>query len=175
MDSGCSQPAARDYPRTRPPIAQERSLQRLPNCLDHACLPHDGAWRPHRDHAECSRGPRRSPLSSSAFQNSGDPGRGGCPGVAPPTHFPIDRISVINGPEWSAGDTRNPLRIIELEMVTGDGPIRQANQDSAAAQQARIGTCRSESIEPSTRDVHSRIARENPGEWPGSSDFADAS
>jgi hypothetical protein len=36
-------------------------------------------------------------------------------------------------------------------MVARDGPIRGANQDSAAARRARIGAGRSESIEPSTR------------------------
>jgi len=40
-----------------------------------------------------------------------------------------------------------------LEMVARDGPIREANQDSAAARRARIGPRRSESIEPSTRGL----------------------
>ena len=39
----------------------------------------------------------------------------------------------------------------QLEVVARDGPIREANQDSAAARRARIGASRSESIEPSTR------------------------
>ena len=38
-------------------------------------------------------------------------------------------------------------------MVARDGPIRAANQDSAAARRARIGRGRSESIEPSTRGL----------------------
>ena len=38
-------------------------------------------------------------------------------------------------------------------MVARDGPIRAANQDSAAARRARIGPGRSESIEPSTRGL----------------------
>ena len=72
-------------------------------------------------------------------------------GVEPPTHFPIVHSSAIDGYRWSAGDARNPLRIIELEVVARDGPIREANQDSEAARRARIGVRRSESIEPSTR------------------------
>ena len=43
------------------------------------------------------------------------------PAVFPPTRFPIVRGSAIDGPGWSAGDTRNPFRIIELEVVARDG------------------------------------------------------
>jgi hypothetical protein len=47
---------------------------------------------------------------------------GGCRGgAAPPTHFPIVRGSAINGPGWSAGDARNRIQIIELEVVARDG------------------------------------------------------
>jgi len=45
-------------------------------------------------------------------------------------------------------------------MVARDGPIRAANKDSAAARRARIGACRSESIEPSTRGFS--VARRAP-------------
>jgi hypothetical protein len=48
--------------------------------------------------------------------------------------------------QWSRmtpGDARSPLRIMELEMVARDG------------------------IEPTTRDRRSRVAKENPGAWPG--------
>ncbi len=38
-----------------------------------------------------------------------------------------------------------------FEMVARGGPIRKANQDSAAARRVRIGLSRSESIEPPTR------------------------
>jgi hypothetical protein len=40
---------------------------------------------------------------------------------------------------------------ISLEMVARGGPIREANQDSAAARRVRIGQSRFESIEPPTR------------------------
>jgi len=36
-------------------------------------------------------------------------------------HFPIVRGSAISGPGWSAGDTRNPSQITELEVVASDG------------------------------------------------------
>jgi len=39
----------------------------------------------------------------------------------PPTHFPIVRGSAIDAHGWSAGDTPNPFRIIELEMVARAG------------------------------------------------------
>jgi len=39
------------------------------------------------------------------------------PGLDPPTLVPIVRGSAIDGHGWSAGDTRNRMQIIELEMV----------------------------------------------------------
>jgi hypothetical protein len=36
------------------------------------------------------------------------------------TRFPIVRGSATDGLGWSAGDTRNPCEIIELEMVARD-------------------------------------------------------
>ena len=42
-------------------------------------------------------------------------------GLLTPTHFPIVRGSAIDGHGWSAGDARNPLRIMKLEVVARDG------------------------------------------------------
>ena len=41
------------------------------------------------------------------------------------------------------------LWILLTKLVARGGPIREANQDSAAARRVRIGPSRSESIEPS--------------------------
>jgi len=38
-----------------------------------------------------------------------------------PTHFPIVRGSANDGRGWSAGDTRNPTQIMELDMVASAG------------------------------------------------------
>jgi hypothetical protein len=83
--------------------------------------------------------------------------------TTPSIRLAVVRGSTISGHGWSAGDARNPLRIMELEMVARDGPIRGANQDSAAARRARIGAGRSESIEPSARGFSiARRARSRP-------------
>jgi len=41
-----------------------------------------------------------------------------------------------------------------MKLVARGGPIREANQDSAAARRVRIGLSRSESIEPSTESLY---------------------
>jgi hypothetical protein len=41
------------------------------------------------------------------------------------TRSSMVRGTAIDGHGWSAGDARNPLRIMELEMVTGDGHLTQ--------------------------------------------------
>jgi len=59
--------------------------------------------------------------------------------VSPPTHFPIVRRSAINGHDGqSAGDARNPLRIIELEIVAADG-IEPSTRGFSVARRARLG------------------------------------
>ena len=86
-------------------------------------------------------GPRRSPPSS----HSGPADR---PGSRQSDGRPN---SGEIGTRWPAGHDGNRMRFMELEVVSRDGPIREANQDSAAARRVRIGQCRSESIKPSTR------------------------
>jgi hypothetical protein len=54
------------------------------------------------------------------------------------THFPIVRGSAIDGPGQSAGDTRNPFRIIELEVVARDG-IEPSTRGFSAARRAPSG------------------------------------
>ena len=83
---------------------------------------------------------RPSCSSRLGFAQSGQIFPGGARSARPgSTRFPTVRDSGIDGHRWSAGDTRNPLQIIALEMVARDGPIRAANQDSAAARRVRIG------------------------------------
>jgi hypothetical protein len=60
------------------------------------------------------------------------------PGVEPSTQFPIVRGSAIDGHGWSAGDTRNPSQIIELEMVARDG-IEPSTRGFSVARRARLG------------------------------------
>jgi len=54
-------------------------------------------------------------------------------------HFPIVRGSAIDGHGWSAGDARNPLRIIELEMVARVG-IESSTRELFRTQGATPGT-----------------------------------
>jgi len=54
------------------------------------------------------------------------------------TRFPIVRGSAIDGHGWSAGDARNPLRIIELEVVARDG-IEPSTRGFSVRRRARFG------------------------------------
>jgi hypothetical protein len=56
----------------------------------------------------------------------------------PPTRFPMVRGSAIDGPGWSADDTRNPCQIMELEVVARDG-IEPSTRGFSVARRARFG------------------------------------
>jgi hypothetical protein len=55
-----------------------------------------------------------------------------------PTHIPIVRGSAIDGHGWSAGDARNPLPIIELEVVARD-EIEPSTRGFSIQRRARFG------------------------------------
>ena len=64
-----------------------------------------------------------------------------------PTHLPIVRWSAINGHGQSAGDTRKPLQIIELEMVAG-AAIEPATRGFSTQRRARFGASKPKKREP---------------------------
>ena len=64
----------------------------------------------------------------------------------PPAHFPIVRGSAIDGHGWSAGDTRNRMKLKKLEVVARDGQIRRERIWTCAACPQGEGHGRPESI-----------------------------
>ena len=62
----------------------------------------------------------------------------GAAACAASTNFPIGRGSDIDGRKKSAGDTRSPSRIMELEMVARAG-IEPATRGFSVARRARFG------------------------------------
>ena len=134
-------PDAADSRRTRHRLARESRTGGPVRCYDPT--EPDGRAGGRAPACGVTEPPRSTSVSDSAVPDSTTARmrrRGGiCPTHATSRH--------------SAGDARNPLQIMALEMVASDGPIRAANQNSAAGRRARIGTRRP------IRAVSSRYAR----------------